>query len=143
MANLRPIEGEQTILTSGVLTVTSHRVRSHSASGGQAHVVGMLLDSVTGCELTHVAHWELLALAPLALLAGVALDRVDGALVIGIGLAFISVVAYFLTRRQVVRISSPSTQMDVEVKRASLDEAVGVVEAIEHAKCAWHVQHRR
>jgi hypothetical protein len=34
MANLRPIEGEQTIL------------RSHSASGGQAHVVGMLLDSV-------------------------------------------------------------------------------------------------
>jgi hypothetical protein len=143
MANIRPIDGEQTILASGVLTVTSHRIRLHSAGGGQAHVVGMLLESVTGCELTHVAHRGLLVLAALGLLSGVGLNHMDGALVVGIGLALVSVVAYFLTRRQVVRVSSPSTQMDVEVKRASFDEAIGIVEAIEHAKHAWHVQHRR
>lgn len=143
MADLRPIEGERTLLKVGVLTVTSVRVRLHDAGDGHADVIGFLLDSVTGCALTHATHPTLLVLAVLALLGGAVLDRVQGALVIGIALASIFVVAYLVTRQQVLRISSPSTHMDVRVRGASLEEAIGIVETIEHAKLAWHIQNRR
>jgi hypothetical protein len=72
----------------------------------------------------------------------VGLDRVDGALVVGFVLATLLGVFYVATRRQVVRVSSPSAHIDVELKGAKGDEAIGIVETIEHAKHAWHERAR-
>jgi hypothetical protein len=144
MANLRFLDGERVLLESenGLLTVTTHRVRKHATDRGSARIVSMMVESVTSCEVTHDSHPQLLGFAALAVLGGLLLNnsRDNTALVLGLVAAILLAVAYVVTRRQVVRVSSPSAHIDVRLIGMSLEQAVGVVDAVEKAKERRHVQ---
>lgn len=134
------IDGESIVLesTNGELRVTTHRVRYLLKRTGSTRFVSMMLDAITSCEVTHTSFPALIVIAVLVFLAGIAMNtsRDSTPSVIGAVLAGIVIVVYFATRRQVVRISSPSAHIDVLLIGIGFDEAVRIVDAIEVAKTA-------
>jgi hypothetical protein len=96
----------------------------------------MMLDAVTSCEVTHRSYPALLVLAAVVFLAGIMMNtpRDQSPSAYGLLLAMIIVFAYLGTRRQVVRISSPSAHIDVLLSGVKFEQALGAVEAVETAK---------
>lgn len=132
------MEGERTILQAdnGTLTITTHRVRYLAKRTGNAKFISMMLDAVTSCEVTHRSYPALLVLAAVVFLAGIMMNtpRDQSPSAYGLLLAIIIVFAYLGTRRQVVRISSPSAHIDVLLSGMKFEQALGAVEAVETAK---------
>src|ERR1700722_5496138 len=132
------MEGEQVVLQSqdGTLTVTTHRVRHVTKRTGSAKFTSIMLEAVTSCEVTHTSYPALIAVAVIAFLAGLALSSSRDATpsVYGGVVAAILVGLYFLMRRQVVRLSSPSAHIEKDLAGISFDQATGVVDAVESAK---------
>jgi hypothetical protein len=84
----------------------------------------------------------LILLALVSFLVGLFMNNQDheggpsAALIGGVILGGILVAAYFLTRKQVVRVASSSTQIRVALVGMSLEKAVEVIDAVESAKNA-------
>lgn len=99
-----------------------------------------MLDAVTGCEITHSSNPTLLLFAGGIAAGGLwwGMDGGDrGTIVLWAVLISIAlVVAYFATRQQVLRISSSSTHIDLNLSGSSLDEIVAIIDAIETARDA-------
>ena len=134
------LPGETVVLEADnkTLTLTSHRVRYAMRRTGRARVISVMLESITSCELTHATHPVLLVLAILAVLGGFALhERADStALIVGVVTAIALAAIYVGTRRQVLRVASPSSRIDVLLVGMSLDQATSVIDSIERAKDA-------
>ncbi len=134
------IAGENIVLesTNAELRVTTHRVRYLLKRTGSTKFVSIMLDAITSCEVTHTSYPALIVIAVLVFLAGIAMNssRDNSPSLIGAALAVIPSIAYFATRRQVVRISSPSAHIDVLLVGIGFDHAVRVVDAIEAARSA-------
>jgi uncharacterized membrane protein len=129
------------------LTVTTHRVRETLKGRGVGQVTSIMLDEVTGCEVAHLSRPTLLYVAALSVVAGVAgwmmqsdssgQDRNNGGpalLFLGIVVAVVLVAAYFATRKNVVRVSSASTKIEVPLTGVGFDKAVEVIDVVESAK---------
>ena len=140
------LPGETVILEADnkTLTVTSHRVRYAMRRTGRAHVVSLMLESITSCELTHATHPVLLVLAVLSAIGGVAMNEPNNStpLIVGVVAAIVLVALYFGTRRQVLRVASPSSRIEVLLVGMSLDQATSVIDSIERAKDARNVGQR-
>ncbi len=132
---MAPLQGEQVILEAEkkTLTITTHRVRHLGRAG---RIATVMLEAITSCEIAYVAHRVLLLLAALVLGAGFALNtpRNETPLILGIGAAVVFVIAYFGTRKQVVRVSSPSCHIDVALVEMNIENATQLMDTIEWAK---------
>jgi hypothetical protein len=135
---MAPLDGEQMLLEANnkTLTVTTHRVRFADNRGGSARIASIMLDAVSSCEITHSSNRALLLLAVVALLGGFALNspRDSTPVAIGAVVAVILVAAYFATRKQVLRVASPSSNIDVLLVGMSIEKATEIVDTIEWAK---------
>ena len=105
---------------------------------GRARVVSIMLEAVTSCELTHTTHPLLLALAASCPIVGFSLSssRDGSPLVGGVIVAIVLALLYLGSRRQVLRVSSPSSHIDVLLAGMSLEKATEIIESIERVKNA-------
>jgi hypothetical protein len=133
-----PLEGERVVLEANnkTLTVTTHRVRYAGRVGGSARVVSIMLEEVSSCELTHTTYPALLVLAGLAFVAGLAMNsaRDSTPVVVGLLVAAIFVAAYLGTRKQILRVASPSGHIDALLVGMTLEKATEVIDTVEWAK---------
>lgn len=134
------IPGEEVILESsnGALRVSTHRVRYVIKQTGSAKFASIMLDAVTSCEVTYLSYPALLVFSGLVFLGGLLMNsaRDSTPLSIGSGGAIALGIAYLLTRRQVVRVSSPSAHIDVPLSGLDFSMAVRIVDVIEAARNA-------
>jgi len=135
---MEPLEGEQMVLEADnkTLLITTHRVRYSGRIAGSDRIVSIMLDKVSSCELTHTSYRTLLFLAVLAVVVGLVLnnERDGSPVVVGVVVAFFFVIAYLATRKQVLRIASPSSHIDVLLAGMSLEKAIEVIDSIEREK---------
>jgi hypothetical protein len=128
---MRALDGERTLLEAEykALVITTHRVRQTTFARGAAQVTSLMVDDVSGCEITHSEKPVLLLLAGVSFLAGLVMrsrepdNGMSTTLATGLVLACILVAGYFMTRRQVVRIASSSTQIRVALVGMNLGES--------------------
>ena len=126
---------EQIVLSADndVLILTSKRVRYRSTLWGRSDLVSITLDSVASCGLTTRSYPIALIIAA-ALLVIAFIERNDAATYLVL-LSVILVVAYFLTRRAVLSISSNGGQaILVPTKGMSPDSITKFIDALEKQK---------
>ncbi|TDN37022.1 hypothetical protein E4631_19630 [Hymenobacter sp. UV11] len=134
------LDGERLLHQSPnqVVSLTTHRVRLHRASGSAAHIVSMMLEKVSSCEIRYLSHpWLLLVGALLAVSGVLALfQRVEPGIVallllVGGGL----LIAYFASRHHVVSITSDGgTRLSFETKGMQRQVVIGFIDHLEQAK---------
>lgn len=138
---MKDLQGERMLLEANnkVFTLTTHRVRYAVAGRGQARVVSLMLEAVTTCELTHTTYPLVLAVAALFLVGGALISNNSSdssPLIGGLLIAAVLVTVYFVTRRQVLRVASPSSHFDLLLTGMSLDNATAVIDSIQQAQDA-------
>jgi hypothetical protein len=125
---------EKNIIESdkGQLVLTSHRVRFDVSTAGQRKIVSIMLDELCSCELNYKSHIILILLAVLSVLFGF----VGGsdAIVAGIIGAIVFAIAYFLTRKQMLSLSSAGAVINVEAKGMKSEDVKDFIDAVELAK---------
>ena len=133
-SGMKLMKDEAVILESntGQLVLTSHRVRFDASTAGQRKIVSIMLDEICSCELNYKSNITLIILAGLSFVFGVAGG--SEALKLGIVVAVALLAAYFLTRKQMLSLSSAASSIDVEVKGMKTDDVKDFIDAVEHAK---------
>lgn len=125
---------EKKILESdkGQLVLTSHRVRFDESTAGQRKIVSIMLDELCSCELNYKSHIVLILLAFLSVVLGFigGSDAIAG----GIIGAIVFAIAYFLTRKQMLSLSSAGAAINVEAKGMKTEAIKDFIDAVELAK---------
>ena len=131
---MKLMNDERNILESdkGQLVITSHRVRFDASAAGQRKIVSIMLDELCSCELNYKSHIILILLAILSVIIGF----VGGSdtIVAGIVGAIVLAVAYFLTRKQMLSLSSAGGAINVEAKGMKSEDIKDFIDAVELAK---------
>jgi len=131
---MKLMNDEKKILESdkGQLVLTSHRVRFDASTTGQRKIVSIMLDELCSCELNYKSHIILILLAVLSVLFGF-VGGLD-AIVAGIIGAIVFAIAYFLTRKQMLSLSSAGAAINVEAKGMKSEDVKDFIDAVELAK---------
>ncbi len=132
---MKLIDGEENILESknGELILTTHRVRLDTKSLGKRKITSILLRELSSCELAHRSYPILLLIMVIGLIvAGVGGN--SDAMVGGVAVAVIALIAYFLTRRQALCFASAGASLLVETKGMKPDYVKNFIDEAEIAK---------
>jgi hypothetical protein len=112
---MKQLSGEQTLREAGspgsslYFVLTTHRVRLKQQVLGRGEIVSLMLDQVSSCAVAQRSRPLLLALAALAVLAGLFLTvqgNSTGPLITSVIVAGILWGVYLLTRQQVLELRS-------------------------------------
>jgi hypothetical protein len=126
-----------------ILILTTHRIRYQSEAFGSAEIRSIMLDELASCVMVQTSHIILLILAGICLLGGIVVTtsgpRNEGALMIGVLLAVVLVIAYFASRRQILMLASSGTTITVNTQGMKLDWAKQFIEQTEAAKNARYL----
>jgi hypothetical protein len=135
------LEGEDLISQSpnSVVILTTHRIRYNAATSSQAHLVSMMLEKVSSCEVRYHSQPALIVIGTvLALLGSVGFagngdTQMMGALAVTLGIVLILV--YISTRRHIVSIASDGgARIGFETKGMKREAVVSFINGIEKAK---------
>jgi hypothetical protein len=118
------------------LTLTTHRVRLEGKRWGRGQVTSIMLESLTSCEITYATHPFLLVIAGIfAVYMLIQMNEISAAVfLVGMAFAGVFVVAYHLTREQVICLKSPSASIKVDTDEMSLESAKRFIDTAEKAK---------
>lgn len=134
---LLPDEKVVTTMDGESLVVTTCRVRSYGSTLGRSSMTSLMLEEIASCRVTAMTRPWLLVIAALATLGGLAsTGNSSNVLVIAVLIALVCVVAYFLTRRHFVAISSAAAAIHVDIGGATASDVRELIDAIELAKDA-------
>jgi hypothetical protein len=143
--NLMP--GEKVLLESdnGKLVLTSRRVSFEASAAGMAEFTSIMLEELASCQITHTSKPILLVLAVLSVLGGAYFNtsRDSTALVIGVIAAVLFVIAYFVTRTQVISLASAGATIHAGTQGMSMDTARQFIDKAELAKNERYLMPRR
>lgn len=136
------LNGEQLITQSpnNVVVLTTHRIRYHAAASSNAHLVSMMLEKVSSCEVHYQSSPILLVLGiTIALLGGLGLvqSRFSGGEIgaLGLLLGVILMLAYLGTRKHIVSIASDGGgRIAFETKGMKRESVVSLINSLEKAK---------
>jgi hypothetical protein len=146
---MNPMQNETVLLesTGKKLILTSHRVRYQSEAMGNAEIRSIMLEELASCAMVRGSNIILLILAGVCLLGGVVVaangPRNEGALIVGILLALVLVIAYFASRRQVLALASAGTTITVNTQGMKLEAVKEFIEQTEAAKNSRYLIGRR
>ena len=131
---MKLMNDETKILESdgGQLVLTSHRVRFDASTAGQRKIVSIMLDELCSCELNYRSHIVLILIAVLSAILGFAGG--SETIPVGIAGAVILAVAYFLTRKHMLSLSSAGAAINVEAKGMKSEDIKDFIDAVELAK---------
>lgn len=136
-----PIPGERTLLSSdgNKLAVTTRRVRLMRSRAGSSELVSITLDAIASCRITFTSHPALVGVGAASAVFGyIEQTPTDGSPIFyGLGAALVLVVAYFVTRKQVLEVASRGgSKIVVPVKGIPLERTLEIVDTIEDARLA-------
>jgi hypothetical protein len=144
--NLMPNESVLLETERKTLILTTHRIRYQSEAFGSAEIRSIMLDELASCVMVQTSNIILLILAGVCLLGGILVTasgpRNEGALMIGVLLAVVLVIAYFASRRQVLALASAGTTITVNTQGMNLDRVKQFIEQTEAAKNLRYLQAR-
>jgi divalent metal cation (Fe/Co/Zn/Cd) transporter len=131
---MKLMNDERKILESdkGQLVLTSHRVRFDASAAGQRNLGSIMLDELCSCELNYKSHLILILLALLSIIFGF-VGGADTILAGAIG-AIVFPVAYFLTKKQILSLSSAGGAINIEAKGMKSEDVKDFIDAVELAK---------
>lgn len=134
---MQPLSNETMIREApgGVgLVLTSHRVRLDIKKWGEIDTTSIMLDELASCGIKGSSRPALLVAAPLLALVGLA-SGADGFRVLGVVLAVVLVVVYFLTRHRELALTSAGESIRVPLRqRMSVEDAKSFIDTVEHTK---------
>lgn len=129
------------------LILTTHRIRSEDEAMGNARIKSIMLEELASCAIVQSSNNLLLGLAALCLLIGVlitASSRGDsGPLAIGFVIALILVLAYFVSRQQVLELASAGATIRTDTKGMKLQAVEQFIDRVEAAKNERYLIGRR
>jgi hypothetical protein len=125
------------------LILTTHRVRYEFEAFGNSEIRSIMLEELASCAMVRSSNIIFLVLAGICLILGVLVAAGgrgnEGALIIGVLVAVVFVVAYFASRRQVLALASAGTTISVNTQRMKLETAKQFIEQTEAAKNARYL----
>ena len=125
------------------LILTTHRVRYQVEAFGNASIRSIMLEELASCALVRSSNIILLVLAGISFVLGLLVAaggrRMEGALILGVLLAVVFVVAYFTSRRQVLALASAGTTIMVNTQGIKLEVVKEFIERTEAAKNARYL----
>jgi len=110
-----------------IVVLTTHRICYEQKEWGKSQNLNIMLEHITSCENRYTSNIYFLILGVLGLAAGYIQP-----LLIGIGALFI--ILYFLSRKNVVYISSPSSTMRINVQGMKREAILAFIDNIEQTK---------
>lgn len=133
------LSDEKVLLTSDTkeLTLTTHRIRFRSTSYGTGNLISFMLSELDSCSVVYKSNPILLVLGVILFLLGLIannqyyLSDIIGFIFVA---AVILIIAYIGTRKAVLRISSKNSQININLKSMSLENASKFIDAVEQAK---------
>jgi hypothetical protein len=140
---MKLLPAEASISTENLphLTLTTHRVRYDQTSSGATRIVSITLDSVSSCGIVSKSFPILLILAAIAAILGavmVSTGMGEGTLRNGtFVVALVLGIAYFLTRKVVLAISSAGESITVAAGGQKPDARIAFIDSVEQAKLAY------
>jgi hypothetical protein len=141
--NLMPNESVLLETEGKSLILTTHRVRYQAETFGNAVIRSIMLEELASCALVRSSNTIFLVLAGICFVLGLLVAaggrRMEGALVIGVILAVVFVIAYFASRRQVLALASAGTTIMVNTQGMKLEVAQQFIERTEAAKNARYL----
>ena len=137
--NLLP--GERVLLESDTknLVLTSHRVRYEMQTTGLTKITSIMLEEVSACEVTTTTKPGLLIAAIVVFLAGLFFNssispRDSSAIIGGVVVAVILVLAYFGTRERVISVRSAGGAINASIQGIPPESVRNFIEVLEQAK---------
>lgn len=132
------LDDETVVLESdnNELVLSTHRVRFNARTWGRSHVTSLMLDQVCSCEIRYWSHPVLLVMAAAALILGLASD--DGAR-IGLLVALVCLIIYWLGRRQVLTIRSAGAAINARMSGGNVKTAERFIDEVERLKNRRHL----
>ena len=127
------LAGEQIVLDSELLTLTTNRVRYQSTAFGSSELISITLDSVSSCALTTKSYPILFLVAAVLLGVGFILtsDIRVFFLILGLGV----IISYFMSRQAAVSIdSNGGRRILVSVKKMKSEAVIEFIDTLEHQK---------
>lgn len=125
--------------SNNIVVLTTHRIRFNDTNSSHAHLVSIMLEKVSSCEVRYQSWPVVLVLGVvLGLFGGFALlqrgsGQEVGILALVLGLVFI--IAYFTSRKHIISISSDGgARIGFETKGLKREAVVTFVNEIEKAK---------
>lgn len=133
------MKDEKVILTSDTneLTLTTHRIRFTSSGYGFGNVISFLLSELDSCSITYKSNPIFLIIGALALIVGLVSTGQRSTSDAAVALFVVTVImllAYFFSRKSVLKLSSKSAHIFINVKQMSLAKVVEFIDTIELVK---------
>ena len=138
---MKILPSEQVLLKSpgGSLILTTHRVRYETQAMGSGEIISILLEELASCAMVRASQPVLLILAAIAFVLGAVGNLLGGglgSLTIGVIVAFLFVIFYFGSRRQVLSLASAGATIQVSVVGWEMEMVKDFIEQAEEAKNA-------
>jgi hypothetical protein len=119
----------------GTLKITTHRVRYKRQGGGRETIKSIMLEEVASCAMTRRSQPLLLLYAALCILGGViGIIQVGWVFVLVLLFGLVMVIAYFLSRKQLVAIASAGTTIFWNTKGRAVANFHELFDNVESAK---------
>jgi hypothetical protein len=137
MLTLFPDEQIVTQSSEGSVTLTTHRICYEYKDWGRSYNQNIMLEHITSCENHFNTQVWLLLLGGLCLVGGLIAgtnNNNTAALSGGVLAALVCGLLYWLTRRNVVIIASPSTRMLIKVTGMKREQVLKFINNVEQAK---------
>jgi hypothetical protein len=121
------------------LVLTSHRVRYHVTSMGNAEFMSIMLDEVASCGIVKKTKPLLIVLAAIFALMGLYayVNVSHNAAIMFIVIAAVLGVAYFGSIRKLLEIGSAGSSILVNVSKMNLNQIIEFVDELESAKNSY------
>ncbi|GDX53477.1 hypothetical protein LBMAG27_25240 [Bacteroidota bacterium] len=133
------LEGEEIISQSNdkQVTLTTYRVYYDSSQFGKAHTASIMLEKISSVEI-HYSSWILfLILGGLFAIAGLACgaNNQGPAMMLGLAIAAVLILFYFLTRKHVVTIASDGgAKINFRTKGIKREAIIDFMNQVDKAK---------
>ncbi len=135
MLTLFPDEKIVTQSSEGEVTLTTHRISYEYKEWGRSYNQSIMLEHITSCENNNTTQVWLLIIGVLAFLSGIFAAGKDMDVFWSLALvALVFGLLYWITRRNVVIISSPSTKMQIKVMQMKKDDVLSFINKVEQTK---------
>jgi hypothetical protein len=134
---LLPGEAKLSESNDGTVVLTSRRIRLDQGQGRGRQFVSIPLNQVASCSMSTRAYPFLLLFAALWAIAAFqfAGERMATMLLaVGAGLALLCVILYFVTREQLITISSAGEAIRIRTKGLSRSASIQFIDDVERAQ---------
>ncbi len=127
------------------LTVTNNRIQHIFRKDGKLQIKSIFLENLTSSEIIYISNTNYILYGIFCfiifLVAGIILSKLSKEEIvlpifsfIGVFMLVLFIISYFLDRKYIIKLSSPSATIEIITKARNYKEAIELVHIVEKAK---------